>query len=108
MNAATEQDWRLWLFELVDDYRRNRDDRLLAAPRPELSPRLRSLLAAVVETLASETGATVPDWCRQVGPLPEPWFVAEIENLKASALVESPLPFRRRNIFVLENFLARL
>lgn len=39
--------------------------------------------------------------------LPEPWFVAGVENLKATALVESPLPFRRNNIFVLGNFLSR-
>jgi hypothetical protein len=39
--------------------------------------------------------------------LPDPWFVAGIENLKASALVESPVQFRRNNIFVLGNFLSR-
>jgi hypothetical protein len=108
MNATTEQDWRFWLFELVDDYRQTKDDKLLASTPAALSARLRALLAAVVETLATEAGRATPEWCRQVGPLPEPWFVAEVENLKATALVESPLPFRRRNIFVLENFLSRL
>jgi hypothetical protein len=39
--------------------------------------------------------------------LPAPWFVAGVENLKASALVESPVQFRRNNVFVLGNFLAR-
>jgi hypothetical protein len=39
--------------------------------------------------------------------LPRPWFVAGVENLKATALVESPLPFRRNNVFVLGNFLSR-
>ncbi|NCO37375.1 MAG: hypothetical protein COZ06_23865 [Armatimonadetes bacterium CG_4_10_14_3_um_filter_66_18] len=40
-------------------------------------------------------------------PLPEPWFVSGIENLKATALVESPTHFRKRRIFVLGNFLER-
>jgi hypothetical protein len=39
--------------------------------------------------------------------LSEPWFVSGMENLKASALLESPLPFRRNNVFVLGNFLSR-
>jgi hypothetical protein len=42
-----------------------------------------------------------------VEALDSPWFVAGIENLKASALVESPVRFRKRNIFVLANFLER-
>jgi hypothetical protein len=31
-----------------------------------------------------------------------------VESLKATALVESPAPFRKRNIFVLGNFLSRV
>jgi hypothetical protein len=38
----------------------------------------------------------------------DPWFVSGMESLKAIALVESPLPFRLRKIFVLENFLSRV
>jgi hypothetical protein len=33
--------------------------------------------------------------------------VSGVENLKAMALVESPAWFRRRNVFVLGNFLNR-
>jgi hypothetical protein len=38
----------------------------------------------------------------------KPWFVAGMENLKAIAVAESPLRFRIRKIFVLENFLSRV
>jgi hypothetical protein len=38
----------------------------------------------------------------------DPWFVSGMENLKAITLVESPLHFRRRKIFVLGNFLSRV
>jgi hypothetical protein len=108
MNARTETDWRCWLFEFVDDFRRTRQPELLSPSTRGLSPDLQALFAAVVESLAIEANLPIPNWCNRVPPLPQPWFVAGVENLKASALVESPLPFRRRNIFVLENFLARL
>ena len=62
----------------------------------------------VAETLAAECGAGPPDWTNGVGPLDRPWFVSSYENLKASALVESPVPFRSRNVFVLANFLDRV
>ena len=107
MSAQTEIDWRYWLFELVDDFRRTHRPELLSPPARELSPQLQALFAGVVESLATEADLPIPAWCEQVKALPQPWFVAGIENLKASALVESPLPFRRRNIFVLANFLAR-
>jgi len=48
-----------------------------------------------------------PDWAQKDHCLPEPWFVAEMESLKASALVESPAYYKKNNIFVLENFLKR-
>jgi hypothetical protein len=38
----------------------------------------------------------------------DPWFVSGMENINAIALVESPLQFRIRKIFVLENFLIRV
>lgn len=78
------------------------------AAAAELPARLRALLAGVAETLAAECGAGPPDWTNGVGPLDRPWFVSSCENLKASALVESPVPFRSRNVFVLANFLDRV
>ena len=48
-----------------------------------------------------------PQWTAAVGCLDRPWFVSGFESLKASALVESPVPFRSRNVFVLANFLER-
>lgn len=106
--ADGENSWKGWLFELVDDFRRRPSAALIAEPPPETLPaRLRCLLAATVEALCAEQGWAAPVWCANVAPLPAPWFVAEVENLKASALVESPAYFRQRNVFVLDNFLAR-
>lgn len=103
-----EGHWPAVLLEFVDDFRaRPSPDRVAAAPRPCLDQKLLALLAAVVESVCAEAGVSVPWWCEGVAPLREPWFPAETENLKAAALTESPLPFRRRNIFVLGNFLSR-
>jgi hypothetical protein len=53
-------------------------------------------------------GFQSPEWVLNVPACKDPWFVSGIENLKAIALVESPLFFRIRKIFVLENFLTRV
>jgi len=49
-----------------------------------------------------------PGWILEVPACKDPWFVSGMESLKAIALVESPLQFRIRKIFVLENFLSRV
>jgi transcriptional regulator with XRE-family HTH domain len=100
--------WKIHLFNFVDAYRANCDPSLiLEAPVLETSHRFRALLAGTVETLCDEAGQMIPDWCRAIQSLSEPWFVADVENLKAIALAESPINFRKRNVFVLENFLER-
>ena len=103
-----EESWKLWLFEFVDQFRRAPQPEMITqAPDPNISPRILALLASTVESLCAENKIPAPWWCAGVPPLPEPWFVADIENLKAAALVESPAAFRQRNIFVLANFLSR-
>jgi transcriptional regulator with XRE-family HTH domain len=108
MKIASEASWKLWLFEFVDTFRRcPREDLVAAPPDRDTRDRIRSLLASTVETLCAERGLPPPWWCGGVGVLAMPWFVAGVENLKALALLESPAHFRKRNIFVLANFLSR-
>lgn len=103
-----EVSWKIWLFNFVDAFRARRDERYIThSPCEDVSPKIRALLAATVETLCDELEIVHPCWCAAFGTLQKPWFVAEVENLKAMALVESPIHFRKRNIFVLENFLER-
>lgn len=100
--------WKIHFMELVDEFRRDLDPSLLLLPPPHALPRdLRALLAGIVLELAREAGMMPPGWATKRCVLPKPWFVSGIQSLKASALVESPLAFRRNNIFVNENFLAR-
>jgi hypothetical protein len=65
-------------------------------------------VAALAEHLALGGKRIVPEWTR--GPsrfLREPFFAGGLESLKAILLVESPLAFRRRLIFISADALSR-
>jgi hypothetical protein len=101
--------WKLWISSFVDAFRRSPDVRFVATPPdPVLNTRLRAMLASLTEALCDEYRIAVPEWCKGVGPLDEPWFVAGMESLKVTALVECPAHFRKRKIFVLGNFMKRI
>lgn len=103
-----DDSWMQRLFEFTDSFRRAPTAGLQdSPPDARLSPRLKALWASAVEALCEEKRLPAPCWCAGIPGLAEPWFVSGLESLKASALAESPVWFRRRNIFVLGNFLAR-
>lgn len=103
-----EDSWKIWLFNFVDSFRKEKDEAHISLPPVQgLSQKLNALIASTVETLCEELKLDFPTWCSSIPMLKIPWFVSGIENLKAISIVESPIHFRKRNIFVLENFLAR-
>lgn len=102
------QHWAVYLMDFVDDFRHHRDPRMIEEPFDLSDERMDTLLAATAEQLCGELKLAVPPWIRVVPAVREPWFVSGMENLKAITLVESPLPFRLRKVFVLENFLSRV
>ena len=104
---ADPDNWPMYLMNFVDDFRRNRDPQALAEPLDSGSDRMAALLASTADSLCDELGLDVPEWLSKVPAVPQPYFVSGLENLKATCLVESPLRFRIRKIFVLENFLSR-
>lgn len=100
--------WKIHLMNFVDQFRLTLDPRLIILPPvTETDVRLKSLFASTVSALCDSIGAETPSWARKIYFLNEPWFVSGIENLKASTILESPLQFRKNNIFVQENFLVR-
>lgn len=99
--------WSLYLMDFVDDFRYYKDINMVKQPFPLNNERVDALLASTAEQLCDELGELPPTWLEKVPACKKPWFVAGIENLKAIALAESPLRFRIRKIFVLENFLSR-
>ena len=105
--ADGPESWTIHLFDFVDAFRREPGTELVREHADAGSERLNAIVAATVEALCEEAELPAPHWCAAVPSLAVPWFVSGIENLKASALVESPVPFRRRNVFVLGNFIER-
>jgi len=82
----------------------------MIAGQPRLSGDIRrdAYLAAVAEHLAFRYGLTVPTWTDEPSRfLKRPYFPAGLESLKAILLVESPVAFRRRLIFVGSDPLSR-
>lgn len=100
--------WKIHLFDLVDEFRRTADGRLVILPPPSSADhRISALYASTVRVLCEEVGICAPRWATLRRFLPKPWFVSGMNSLKASALLESPLAFRANNIFVHANFLVR-
>jgi hypothetical protein len=100
--------WCIHLMNFVDDFRYYKDVTAIAEPFELSDDRIDALLASVVESLCDEIGIQAPAWLAEIPACRDPYFVGDIQNLKAISIVESPLRFRMRKIFVLENFLSRV
>ena len=100
--------WLIPFMDFVDEFREDKDLSILQKPFEIGHERFDALLASTIEYLCDEMGLQPPRWVEDVPGCEGPWFVSELENLKAIAIVESPLRFRMRKIFVLENFLNRV
>jgi len=94
--------------DFVDEFRRDKDMSIFREPFELDNERFDALLASTIEELCDEMGLEPPEWVEAVPGCDGPWFVSGLESLKAIAIVESPLRFRMRKIFVLENFLDRV
>ncbi|MFN0117651.1 MAG: hypothetical protein ACKVQC_05075 [Elusimicrobiota bacterium] len=102
------ENWSVYLMDFVDEFRRSKNMELLDILFKNSDEKWDPLLAATVASLCDEMKLKIPDWILDIPACKDPWFVSGVENLKAIALVESPLQFRIRKIFVLENFLHRV
>src|SRR5690348_7637255 len=69
--------------------------------RPEIEDPYRlNYVTAMVELAAHRTGVVPSLWTASVPPLPVPVFIDRSLKLRAHLLTASPVPFRRRNIFI--------
>lgn len=100
--------WRIPLMDFVDDFRYHKNVEAIIEPFVLSDSKIDAMLASTAESLCDELGLSVPEWLNEISACREPYFVADLENLKAAAIVQSPLRFRIRKIFVLENFLSRV
>lgn len=65
-------------------------------------------IAAMVELAAAQKGVAPPTWVRTIPALETPYFATSMKSLRLHLLVSSPVPFRRRNLFVDSSVGARV
>jgi len=66
-----------------------------------LTPYLQNYVAAMVELAAHRRDVPPPAWVHKVIPLEmEPHFATPLASLRLHLLRTSPVPFKRRNIFI--------
>ena len=113
--AQTKQDmerdpkwWKIPLMDFVDDFRYYKNPAAIAEPFELSDERRDAVLASVIETLCDEIGIQIPKWLDRVPACREPFFMSRMESLKAISLVETPVRFRLRKIFVMANALHRV
>jgi hypothetical protein len=100
--------WCIHLMNFVDDFRYFKDPAAVTEPFNLSDEKMDALLASTAESLCDEFNFAPPAWLADVPACHDPYFVGGFQNLKAISIVESPLRFRLRKIFVLENFLSRV
>ncbi len=100
--------WAIYLMDFVDDFRHYKDIQAMSESFALNNRQLDALLASTSEYLCDEIGMTPPAWLARVPACQTPYFVSGVENLKSFTIVESPVRFRIRKIFVLDNFLGRV
>jgi hypothetical protein len=83
------------------------DEPELLAERFELGPVADAYLAAVAVTLAAQLELPPPAWSRAPQRYCErAWFASPGPAMRACLLLESPGPFRERNLFITSNALS--
>jgi class 3 adenylate cyclase len=109
--------WRFALVQLLDDYtsvlRHDGIDSAAkmyeAAPPRTGNTQIDAGFAALAEHLARRDGWAPPAWTRDPALEATPWwFVTDLRGMHARALVESPLSFRRRGVFITRDALQRV
>src|SRR5580765_1633988 len=88
----------LHLRSLVQDFVREYPQ-LAMIPRPQIDNlQILGTAAALLELLAQRTGQAAPIWTRDIGAVPEPFFLLEaatrMKRLRALCEAEAPEPLR--------------
>lgn len=103
--AAKVKTQKLALAEMSDFLHRLSADEFVAAtaslPQVKLNSYLGNYIAAMIEVAAGKKGVvSPPSWTKEIPPLDEPVFGTDLGSLRLYILLNSPAPFRSRNIFI--------
>ncbi len=66
----------------------------------QLTPYLQNYIAAMIEQAALQKKADIPPWLKDIKILKDPVFGSHLKSLRLHLLTNSPIPFRKRNIFI--------
>ncbi len=101
---------RILIPEFIDDFNSaSVDDKTLMiqeAPIKMKRKHIEVYLAAVADFLCHRDNIKIPEWTKKLY-LKKPYFYGG-EKLKPILLIESPVAFRRRNLFVSANAVMRV
>jgi len=108
--VAGGEDWKIAYMNFVDGFRRRPSVSLIEKDPKSIQsdPKMYALIQSICIQLCLEHNLPAKGWLTKRAFLSTPWFVSGMKSLYAMALKESPAPFRKNNIFVLGNFLARI
>lgn len=73
-----------------------------------LDPVAQNLVAAFVEQRAAALGVSPPEWVFELELPAAPWFASDLKSLRPYLVASSPVPFRRRGLFVERGLGARV
>jgi hypothetical protein len=74
----------------------------------ELAPTLQSHVAAMVELVTRSVGLEPPGWAGRIQPQHRPHFARDLPSLRPHQMRVTPVPFKRRNLFIDTEAIAML
>lgn len=113
--ALNGEPFDVCLANFLDEFKVSPREAALSAAPELLMPRLGergqvqdAYLGATADHLAPANGLAIPGWALvEERRLRRPWFASKLGALRAVLILESPVAFRSRNLFVSDNALHR-